>query len=350
MASTLTTSCAERIIDLCEQGIYEPCHGSKPLDLLARGMLESATGDPETAKDLLSQAYWSLEGEWKDRAGVQLSVAYWRGGEKAEAWALLDTLPVSFDVLITQAIVEADTNPASALELLNRAQAYDVSRYKLARLHNQRGICFSLLGEPQKALEEYRAALYFAGDCPLRALIRANVGIDLEPSESHAVTDQAITELSGSHLAQVYDSKAQKLFVEGDYGRAEEYATWAVDLLGAANRRIWLFESLITRARILEAMDRPGDAINDLCRAQSVAKYLGDTALMLKATREIYRLTKSTSKTAHVRSVQLALEISTSIRDAAKKLGTSHAALRDFIRANDLSFNSRHRRSIIKKS
>src|SRR5688572_27268237 len=108
MARTLTTSSAAHIIALCEQGIYETWHGSEPLDLLARGMVESATGEPETAKDLLSRAYWSLDGEWKDRAGVQLSVAYWRGGERSEAWALLDTLPVSFDVLLTQAIIETD--------------------------------------------------------------------------------------------------------------------------------------------------------------------------------------------------------------------------------------------------
>lgn len=344
MARHLTTTSSEQVIALCEQGIYEPAHGSEPIDLLARGMVESATGDLETAKDLLSQAYWALEGDWKDRAGVQLSVAYWRGGESAEAWALLDTLPVSFDVLLTQAILQTDEDPAVALELVSRAQHYDVSRYKRARLHNQRGICFSKLGKPQKAKEEYDAALYFAGDCPLRALIESNIAEDL-PS-ARLVNTEA---LSGSHLGQSYEGRARKLFEAGDLIGAERCATWSVDLLSSANRRAWLIDALILRSRIRARLDRPVDAISDLLEALSVAEYLGDNEARLKTTKEIYALTKTVSKDYHLRSVKLALDSSTSVRGAAKKLGVSHFALQGFIRTNKLKFKSTRRKSVITK-
>lgn len=344
MARNLTTTSSAEVIALCEQGIYEPAYGSEPIDLLARGMIESATGDLETAKDLLSQAYWSLDGEWKDRAGVQLSVAYWRGGERAEAWALLDTLPASFDVLLTQAIIETDSDPAVALELLSRAQNYDVSPYKRVRLHNQRGICFSKLGKPQKAKDEYDAALYFAGDCPLRAVVESNIAEDLPGIN---LEDNAA--LSGSHLAQSYEGKGRKLFEAGDLIAAERYATWSVDLLSAANRRTWLIDALMLRSRVRAQLERPGDAINDLLQALSVAEYLGDDEARLKTTQEIYALTKTVSKEYHGRSVRLALDTSTSLRGAAKKLGVSHFALQDFMRSKNLKFKSRHRKSIITK-
>lgn len=349
MARNLTTTSSEQIIALCEQGIYESAYGSEPIDLLARGMVESATGDLETAKDLLSRAYWSLEGEWKDRAGVQLSVAYWRGGENAEAWALLDALPASFDVLLAQAIIETDSDPGAALDLLSRAQGYDVAGHKLGRLHNQRGICFSKLGEPQKAREEYHAALYFLGDSPLRALIENNIAEDLDEVESQAVRDHAISDLSGSHLGQAYEGKARKFLEANDLVRAERYATWSIDLLTEANRRSWLMSALMLRSQILTALERPGDAINDLLRALRVAEYLGDEETRLRVTREIHSLTKIVSKEYHVRSVRLALDGSTSLRGAAKKLGISHMGLQDFMRSNDLKFKSMHRKSIIKK-
>lgn len=180
MAGTLTTSSAERVIALCEQGIYEPCEGSRPLDLLARGMVEMHTGDLDAAKDLLSRAYWNLEGEAKDRAGVQLSYAYWMGGEKEEATALLETLPASFDSLLMRAVIELDSDPEIALETLTRTEAYDVSRYKWGRLHNLRGICFRRLGQRDRAQQEYEAALYFFGDCPLRAQVETNWGYAVE--------------------------------------------------------------------------------------------------------------------------------------------------------------------------
>jgi tetratricopeptide (TPR) repeat protein len=350
MAGTLTTSSAEQIIAQCERGIYEPWHGSEPVDLLARGMVESATGDPEVAKDLLSEACWSLEGELKDRAGIQLAVAYWRGGEREEAIALLDTLPAGFDLLLTQAIIETDNDPRAALALLERARAYDASRYRYARLHNQRGICFSLLGEPQMAREEYDAALCLAGDCPLRSLIGANIGIDLEPSAASGAADKAIGELSGSNLGQAYENKARALFHGGECERAEEYATWAVDLFTSANRRAWLVGALFTRAEIRDRLDRHGEAIIDLHEAYKVADYLSDSSLKIKAAKQIYLLAKSLSKAYHVRCVQLALETSSSLNSAAKKVGTSRPALQEFMQSNRLTFKSARRESIIKKS
>src|ERR1043165_2752213 len=209
MAGTLTTSSAERTIPLCDQGIYERCEGTRPLDLLAQGMVESASGNPETAKDLLSKACWSLEGEWKDRATVQLAVAYFRAGEYSEARALLADVPESFDSLLTAALIETDSNPEQALELLAEAGTFDVSRYKWGRWNNQRGMCYRLLGSIDRAREEYEAALYFFGDSPLRAYVENNISAVLAKDDSRATLDRAIPSLSGPHLAHAYERKAQ---------------------------------------------------------------------------------------------------------------------------------------------
>jgi tetratricopeptide (TPR) repeat protein len=351
MAGTPTAlSSSERAIALCERGIYEPSYGSEPIDLLARGMAESATGDLETAKDLLSRAYWSLTGEWKDKAGVQLSVAYWRGGEKSEAWALLETLPSGFEVLLTQAIIQTDTDPQLALETLQQAEAYDVSRYMRGRFHNQRGMCLRLLGRPAEAREEYEAALYFFADCPLRALVENNLAGVVDTKESHQIVDRAIAVLSGPHLGQAYERKAQALFSEAKFDSSLQYATWAVDLLDAANRRTWLIDALFTRAKVLECTGRFGEAVTDLARAYDLAEFLGDADLQIRCAKDAQRVTHLASKFYHTRSVSIALSCSDSLNSAARKLGISRPTLQDFMRVHGLNFQGRPRKSIIKRS
>lgn len=345
MARTLTTSSAKEVIALCEQGIYEPWQGSEPLDLLARGMIESATGDLETAKDLLSQAYWSLDGEWKDRAGVQLSVAYWRGGEKAEAAALLDTLPESFDVLLTRAIIETDSDPRRALEILDRAEGFDASQYMWGRLHNQRGICFRRLGQRDRAISEYHAALYFFGDSPLGVLVEKNLGGALEPEKSHAQLDHVIKSLRGPYLAQAYDFKARAFLAEGKLDQAAEYSEKAIAILEKSDRRAWLGEYMLTYAEILEAQGKPESALIQYARVWEIGEYLGDKDLKFTAAKMSCIASRSVLKTNHVRSVKLALDGADSLRSAARKLGISHTAIQDFMKVHHLKFNPRKRKS-----
>lgn len=350
MAGNPTALSAHDVIALCEQGIYQSHDGTEPVDLLARGIIESATGDLETAKDLLSQAYWTLDDGWKTKCGVQLAIAYWRGGESSEAWALLETLPIAFDVLLSKAIICTDADPDKALGLLTQAQKFDVSRFMLGRLHNQRGMCFRLLGNSEQAREEYEAALYFFGDCPLRALVENNLAGVQSTNDAHKTVDKAIDSLSGPHLGQAYERKARTYLSEGEIDRAERYATWAVDLLAAANRRAWLFEALFTRAEINVKREHPGEAISDLCRAYEIASYLNDAALALRATKEIYAVSKLTSKIYHIRSVEIALDVSDSLSSAARRLNTSRPTLQEFIRTNNLHHKLRPRRSIFTKN
>lgn len=348
MASLLTSS-AEQTIALCEQGVYEPHEGSTPIDLLARGIVESATGDLDTAKDLLSRAYWSLDGDWKTKAGVQLSVAYWRGGENSEAWALLDSLPTTFDVLLTRAIIKTDSDPQLALTLLDQAEEFDVSRFMWGRLHNQRGICLRLLGDLDRAKEEYEAALYFLADCPLRPLVENNLaGVLKAPTASVAAIDQAISKLSGPHLGQAYERKARMLLGEGKTDRALEYSDWSVDLLSAAERRGWLIEALLTRAEINESVGQLPTAVYDLDRALEMAQYLNDEERCLRSLIALHRLSRTMSKTYHVRSVQLAVDQSDTLNSAAQKLGTSRQALKEFMQAHSITHRLRPRKSIIK--
>lgn len=351
MARTLTTSSAERTIALCEQGIYEPCEGSRPLDLLARGMVEMHTGNLESAKDLLSQAYWKLDGEQRDKAGVQLAYVYWMGGEKAEAAALLDTLPASFDVLLMQAIIEMEADPAVALKTLERAEAYDVSRYKWGRLHNLRGICFRRLGQHDRAEEEYQAALFFFGDCPLRAQVETNWSYAIgDTSRAHAKLDHAITDLNGPCLAQAYDLKAKTYLTERQHAKALQYAEWAVGLLEGSNRRAWLIDALLTRSEALEKLDRHGAAFNDLLEAYEVAEFLGDTDLKIKTGKQVCAFSRSVSTAHHKRNIQIALRASDSLNSAARRLGVSRKALQDSMRAHSITHNFNPRRTKLTKS
>lgn len=333
MAGVLTLS-SEEIIAQCDAGIYGLPEGSMPLDLLARGMVERHTGDLEKAKDLLGQAYWQLEGEWKDKAGVQLSAAYYQGGESSEAWALLDTLPIGFDVLIMQAIIQADSDPQVALETLGRAEHYDVSGYKRGRWHSQRGICFRRLGDMESAKEEYKAAMYFLGDCPLRSQIENNLGAALYAEEAHAQLDSAIQSLKGPCLAQAYDLKARKFLEQGEYERAEQYSLWALGLLAESDRRAWLAESLFTYAEILIKLKRHAEALSQLLKVADVAEYLGDREMMFKAAVWVRDESRLLSKTYHIRCVELALDSSESLIGAARKLKTSRQALKEFMQGH----------------
>lgn len=339
MARTLTTSSASDIIALCEQGIYEPWQGSEPLDLLARGMVESATGDLETAKDLLSEACRLAPSPWNDKAAVQLAVAYWRGGEKAEASALLDTLPEGFDVLLTRAIIETDSDPRRALQTLSRAEEYDASPYMWGRLHNQRGICFRKLGEKNKAAGEYHAALYLFGDCPLRTLVEKNLGGSLEPQGSHSQLDLVIKSLRGPYLAQAYDLKARTFLSEGKALEADEYARKAIAILEKTDRRAWLADALFTYSEALISQGFPEGAIIQLTMVWEIGEYLGDGDLKFRAAQMICTITRSVLKTYHLRSVEMALNGADSLRSAARKLGISHKAVQDFMKVHHLEFN-----------
>lgn len=351
MAGTLTTSSAENVIALCEQGIYEPCAGSTPIDLLARGMVESATGDIENAKDLLTRAYFSLNDGFKNKAGVQLAVAYWRGGEKSEAWALLDTLPDSFDVLLTRAIIETDSDPKRALETLAKAQSYDVSRYRWGRLHNQRGICRRRLGDIQGAKAEYEAALFFWQDCPFYEIAQNNLAAASENSEeAHAHLDRAIDGLKGPYLAQSYDLKAKTFLREGHIDRATQYAAWAVGLLENTDRKGWLAETLLTYSDALIADDRYTEALVQLDRVWEIGSYLDDSELKLKAAQLICEHSKTLQKTYHVRSVQVALSKCRSFNAAARDLGISRQALQEFMRVHKLKDTTRRIKSLIKQN
>lgn len=350
MASILAASKAEYVIARCEAGILEPCDGSTPLDLLARGMVEKHTGDLETAKDLLSRAYWQLEGEWKDKAGVQLAYAYWLGGEKDESQALLDTLPASFDSLLMLAIIQAETDPNVALQTLERMRNYDVSRYKWGRLHNLRGICYRRLGQNQQAGEEYQAALYFFGDSPLKSQVETNWSYAVEDrNDAHEKLDRAIESLEGPCLAQAYDLKARTFLLQGDYERAQQYADWSVGLLEATGHRAWLAESLTTQAEISVKLLKLNDALSHLSRVVDIADYLNDRDMKFKAVKQLHVLCGQMSKEYHVRSVDLALSMSTSLSAAARMLGTSRPALQDFMRVHNVKFKSRARKSLITK-
>ena len=217
-----TTVDSSLVVELCEAGRYreagEMLSGLDPAaHPLAFGMVETATGNQEIAKDYLSRC----EG---DKARTQLAYAYWRAGEVKEARDILKGVPESFDRLLCEAIIETDTSPSKTLELLHRAMWFDVAPGLQARLHNQRAIALRKLGETDRALREFDAALHFfteaESDClPFVMNNLARVYSDYGSyAKAHGCVDRAISLLSNdlSHLAKAYDQKALIYLAEGN--------------------------------------------------------------------------------------------------------------------------------------
>lgn len=321
-----TTVDTSLVVDLCEAGRYREAHellsGLDPVDHpLAFGMVETATGNQESAKDFLSRC----EG---DKARTQLAYAYWRSGEVKEARDVLKGLPESFDRLLCEAIIETDSSPHKTIELLERATNYEVAPGLQARLHNQRAIALRKLGERDRAVREYDAALhYFAeakSDClPFVINNLARVYSDYGSYvEAHSCVDRAISLLGDdlSHLAKAYDEKALIYLAEGKLEQAKNFANRAVSTIERTDKKAWLAECLITRARILSKAGEIGSSLIALERVSSIGNYLNNDQVLYDAANLRMEIAQALSKESDIERITLALQIVGTLRGAAKKL------------------------------
>lgn len=316
-----------RVVDLCEAGRYreaaEMLSGLDPAEHpLAFGMVETAIGNQEIAKDYLSRCEGPL-------ARTQLAYAYWRSGEFREARDVLKGVPESFDSLLCEAIIENESAPRKALELLDRAVAFRVPAGSEARLHNQRAIALRKLGERDRAIGEYDAALHYFEDAKSDCLPFVINNLSRVYSDwgdyaaAHRYNDQATQLLRDdpSHLAKAYDEKALIYLAENKLDQARNYASRAISTIERTDKKAWLAEFLITRAKILAKTGEIGSSLIALERVSGIGNYLSNDQVLYEAANLRMEIAQSLSKDSDIERITLALQIVGTLRGAAKKLG-----------------------------
>lgn len=341
-STLVTVVTALDVIALCDAGRYREAVEMSVFiapesdGLLALGMLETARGNLEAGKDYLTRAADVLNGDLLVKAQTQLAFAYCRGGETAECRVLLESVPADcFDRLLIEAIIETELKPERAIATLARVQD-PLSPGMEARLHNQRALALRKLGELDRAIQEYEAAIYWfeqlGSDClPLVINNLARVYMVYGQFEmAHRYVDRAIQLLEGDndHLAKALDEKAQ-IYLAEHSPDALRFATKSVELLKKSDKLEWMVESLRTLA---QAHGKDGDCISaaqELEKAKQICERLGRKDLLVAVLTTWRDMAHAVYETRDVESINLALELSNGkLRPASKLLGfNSHQVL-----------------------
>jgi len=349
------------VIQLCEAGrdrdgaTLTKGLPKSPESLLALGMVETARGNLELGKNYFTRALNDLTGDLAEKAGVQLAVAYSLGGETHEALALLEGKQ-SVEGLIARAVIETTSDPEQALQTLALASKFSISPGMEGRLHNQRAIALRKLGELDRAVVEYDAAIYCFkqahSDClPLVLNNLAGVYLDCgEYSLAHQQVDRAIELLEDDfpHLGKAYDQKAN-IFLAEKSSEAEIHASRAVLLLEQGDKREWLIEALITYAKTLIQADKHVEAFTELEKARRICNYLGRNDLLLTVVKAQKDVCEILLRRSDISLIELALkEANGSFRRAAKKLGITHRALIQAIERYGLARKPKRLKSVMR--
>lgn len=296
--------------------------------ILGFGMVEIARGNLDAAKDYLTPLAFK-EDPWADRARSTLAYAYYLSGEINEAKDLLKDVPDSFPALLLKGICES--RPKYAVKILEKAGCYEVRPGLAARLHNQRAMIYRKTGELDKAIQEYEAALFCfeqdESDC-LPLVINNVAGVYLDYGEletAHRYADRAISMLHGDppHLGKALDQKAQILLAEGRLKEARLKSEQAARVLRQAGRHEWLFEALLTQAKVLRA-DRNENEIAILQQAAEVCEYLQRDDLLIEVLQRRSELSQSIFHSSEKLCVETAIRVCGGYRAAAARLKTTH--------------------------
>lgn len=336
MVTQLTDLNCMDVFAACESGRYLearellPVLVDEPEVLLAYGMVETAKGSQSKAKDYLSKAVRLADSkDVRDKARIQLALAYWRCGEIAEAKAILKGVAACFDLFLTKAMMEP--SPKRALNLLNKAASYRVSPGREGRLHNYRAMKLKALGENDRAIQEYEAALFcfeqVESDECLVFVCNNLGGLYAEYGEyekAHAHVDRAISLLGqdSAHLSKALDQKAQVLLKENRFAEATTFILRALRL--SSDYKAWRGECLITYAHCLAGSRKFAQALLALEEAEQLGLDLNNDELRIDAALATFRIAGQLVPFAEKQLIEIALKASGSIRAAAARIGTSH--------------------------
>lgn len=350
-------------LSLCEAGRYReaqeslPPKADDPEILLLYGMVESACGKLEAAKDDLSKALrlGGLPAVWANKAKTQWALTYWRGGEVQEAKAILKTTSRCFDSLLIEAIIES-ARPRKALALLDEAAEFHVATGAEGRLHNQRAMVLRQLKENDRAIQEYEAAVFcfeHAESFECLAYVTNNLaGLYISYGQfekAHEYIDRVrlLLPSNSPQFGKVLDQKACAYLGEKKYTDAELFAVQALNVIRGTEYKGWQGECLLTHAKTVGGLKKYTEAFQSLSEAKEIANHLNDTELLFSAFHIQSALSNEYAVDTEKRLIELALKTSHSLRTAAKRVGMSHQVLLQRIAKHGLKSNFKPRRSLL---
>jgi len=275
------------------------------------GSARQVPGAQEVAKDLISEAARLFDAaglrERVAEARVDLAICYWREGAFDEARVSLDDAlerlgnvesEQRLRALLTRAIVEKlSLRPEDALRTHRQAAPLFQLSTNVAlkgKFHNEYATVLKYLGLARnsselidQALVEYSAATIYAeeaGNKRFLASVENNVGnlfVHLERfDEAHKHLDRArslfVSLKDRGLVAQVDDSRARALILQGQPARAEALSRTAVKVLTEGDELSLLAEALTTHGIALARLANQAKARPILEKAIRTAQSAGD--------------------------------------------------------------------------
>jgi CheY-like chemotaxis protein len=275
------------------------------------GSAKQIEGAQETAKNLISESLRIFETlqnlEKVAEAQSDIAYCYWREGSFDESRVMLQEAlarlnntdsKVKAVILLRSALIEKSAKRFNdALRIhTEAAPVFEKSKDLVlrAKFHCEFANVLNYLSSAEyredyidRALIEYTAGSFYfeqAGHTRYQAYVENNLGFlfstvgKLTEAHDHINRAQALfTTLKDSgHLAQVDDTRAKVLLVEGRVAEAERFARAAVLVLERGGEQSLLAESLTTHGTALARLGRHEEAYASLRRAVEVAERAGD--------------------------------------------------------------------------
>jgi tetratricopeptide (TPR) repeat protein len=275
------------------------------------GSVKQISGAQETAKNLISESISIFEAAQENsgvaEAQIDLACCYWREGAFDEGRVVLKealSRLIDSDVelralaLLRSALIEKITHRYSdALRIHTEAAPLfqGIENHSLkGNFHNEFAIVLRNLGAVEnrkdyidRALIEYAAASYHfqqAGHTRYQACVENNLAFLYSTigkvADAHDHLDRAqmlFTRLKDEvHLAQVDETRARLMLVEGRLVSAEKLSRRAVRTLEKGDELSLLAEALTTHGTSLARLQHPEQARSTLERAIDVAQRAGD--------------------------------------------------------------------------
>lgn len=357
---------------LCEQGLWREALEAVKSDPAGpeRALIEGCAlvfTEPETAKDLLSEATRSLpEGELKEKAQVWLACCYWATGEHREARIVLDSIEPSTDAVKFLIGLNASIFERSKLEtsltLLSEVEPLIDALPALWRgkYFVQRGYLLRRLDRAGEAIAAYESAhIWFTeANAPshmIATVLNNLAGLMTDAGrfeEAHESVASALALLPATdtfYRAQFLDQKALVLLAQQRYGEAATVAEESVSLLEHTENKSLLVETLLTLAKAHHGLERFTDALHELEKAQAAATYCDNKDALVRVLKQERETAETLAQRAHVGLVETALTIADGkLRGAARVIGCAAPSLDRFIRLHRIRCH-RPRKTLIAK-
>jgi len=323
----------------------------------------------ERGKNLLTNAIEIFEAEnlpdKSAEAKITLSLCYWYEGAVNESETILSQLeaeysentlnPVYLQICVNRLGIyynkEEFEKSQKLIDSLTGIVQFSADWRLRTMYHNQAGLSYHKLNQPEKAIYHYKEALTAAkrcGNARFCALNYNNLGYiykDISDFQrAHLYADKAIKcyrKLGEvGWLAHIFDTKALVYLAENRYKSALNAIDEALHIFRKGEDFAGLVESLFTKCKILVRLERGAEAV-ELCGEliETAKQRIGDFAVK-KYADEFFKLMypfNNTSYSNEVKAFKTSLlrkhltEANGQVTKAAETLGISHQALSDIL-------------------